>query len=263
MKRIILSLLILMGLGSQVSAQFDISMLTNKSPAVWDEQLAPVTKLLATGLNTGIYVPTSCKLLSIGVQGFGLTYDKKGVFKTLTLPAIPVPAYVFAGARIPFIGISAYARGMYLPVPNLPIKFYGAGLGYDKTFLVFINLKAVASYNALSIESTYSYKKDTTETKMKGTISFNAASLNIYGTLAKIPLVKPYAFVGISKNSLNIKGNVDFYNSDTLIFSNPTNYTNPLFTAHLGAGVHLFKILSVEANLLPKMSISASLGFSL
>jgi hypothetical protein len=41
------------------------------------------------------------------------------------------------------------------------------------------------------------------------------------------------------------------------------DYSNPLFTPHMGLGVHLFNILSVEGNILPKLSVSAGIGFAL
>lgn len=263
MKRIILFLMLIAGITSQAQAQISIADLTNKTGAILDEQLVPVTKLLATGLNTGIYVPTSCKLFSVGIQAFAVTYDQEGAFATLDLPVLPVPAYGYAGVRIPFLGLSGYVRGIYLPVPDMPITFFGAGVGYDKTFLVFLNLKAVASYNMMSIKANLTQDDGTTKTVMDGEVGFNATSLNVYATFAKIPLVKPYAFVGASYNRLGVDAKLDVSVSGSPLPQVNLDYSNPLFTPHVGLGVHLFKVLSVEGNLLPKLSISASVGFAL
>ncbi len=264
MKKTILSLVIgLTVWTTSAFAGFNIMDLTNKSAV--DDQLAPVVKILGTGMNTGIYAPNSGKFFSFGLQAQGTTFDKSGFFKDITTPVLPASFFGYAGARIPFIGVGAYIRYFSIApfYKELPLSFLGFGASYDKNFLLLFNIKAVGSYNVLSVKPSYTQDLSGKKLTLSGDISMKSYSLNIYGTFTKIPLIKPFAFVGLSKNVFKVDGSISVAVGSATPYSIPvTSEKSPLY-AHLGAGVSLFKILTVEASVLPSLSASLSVGFAL
>ena len=261
MKKACLGAVILFVIASSpVFAELSLTDLTNND--LIKEELLPVAKFMSAGLNTGIYTPTSGKIFSLGIQAHLIVAETKGVFQGLPFPGIPLPVYIYAGVRVPLVGVSFYVRGFYLPVMmGMKVSLFGVGAGWDKR-LGPVNLRGVASFNRFSLDiDQYEAASGSVTTTLSGSVGFNAASVNAFATLAVIPLFRPYVTFGLSVNQLALAG--DFSVTSGASTEN-VSQTYSLVTAnvHVGAGIQLLKVLTIEAYFLPLISGSVSLGFA-
>ena len=145
---------------------FNISGLNNQAQSYVEEQLQPVVKTIAGGLNTGLYAPVSGKVIAFGIQANVVSLPTEGVFSTLTNSSdysyLPVP-FAYVGARIPFVGINVMARGLIIPIDaDKKPTVIGFGIGWEPDLLPILSTKVMIDYHLMSnfpmlpsISSTY------------------------------------------------------------------------------------------------------------
>ena len=237
MKKIILialSLVITSG-GLFAADLYNIETLSGQSKAYADSQFEGFASLMAQALNGGMGDMMNIGTIKAGVQLSLIPFDDSGILKNSSVSMLPMP---FAYGGISLMGVTAFARAMYLPVRsknNYPLV-YGLGLAYEFDPLPLFTLAPAVTYH--------------------GTHNFNLLSIDSYGFQLQgrinLMLITPYANVGLAYT--NFQG--DF----TLDSGKKYEYSNTLISAAAGIKIVMF---FAEISFLPEVSYTAgaSIGF--
>ncbi|MDD5066952.1 MAG: hypothetical protein PHF84_07880 [bacterium] len=240
MKKIalILSLIFLSSLSLNAEDPLSLEQIETMIKAEAEKQVAPVLDLFTSGLNSGIYAPVSGKILSFGIQFNAVSIKNEGVLKDIDLSVLPLP-FAYLGIRIPAFGINAFFRGIGFPYEGKTMKIIGFGAGWEPTFIPVISIKMLIHYHMLR---DFPF------------IDVNSIGGTIIGALTAIPLVTPYATLGLNNTSLTTKGLKAMGTSEEFTMDN---------TAFLlGVGLKLLKVVTAEVQFIPAMTYSLSLGLS-
>ncbi len=243
LKKILINIFILIFAmsASYAGDPLNIEDISDKVKSEAEEQIAPVIDIMSACLNAGIFSSVCGNFFSFGVQVNASQLKKEGLLEDVDLPGIGLP-FAYIGGRIPGIGfkyINIFARGMVFPYKGKKVKIIGMGVGWEPGFVPLISFKLIIQYHFLQ---DFPY------------IEVNSLGGTIFGSLSFIPLITPFAFIGLNNTGISTPGikilneTVDF-SSDKIIF-------------HLGAGLNLFKILTLEIGFLPVISGSLGVGFS-
>ncbi len=219
----------------------NISALSEQVKENAEKAFAPVIKLMAGGLNAGLYAPVSGKVAAVGLQGNIVTIPKEGlILKDVEdINYLPMP-FVYAGVRIPFIGINVLARGLIIPISNVDKypTIIGLGIGWEPDLIPLFSTKVMLTYHWISnfplLPTIYSLYP------------------NITLAFSKIPFVTPYANVGLSYTKLV---------TDIKLPGESENFGMNEVYMHAGIGVKVF-FVTVELDISPVTTYSISAGFS-
>ena len=214
----------------------NVTEIENLAKKEAEKQFEPVIDLFGSALNTGIYAPVSGKLLTIGLQGNFVPIKKEGILSDADVSVVLLP-FLYAGVRIPGIGIDLLARGVAVPISGKTAKVLGFGAGWEPSLVPIINTKLILTYHTINDFPYLSVK------------SFGG---NIIAAFTKLPFVTPFATFGF--NSTTIETEVSVLN-ETAKFS----MSKSKFQMSVGAKL-LFVVL--EAGIVPANTISVSAGIS-
>lgn len=242
MKRLSIFIIIIIFIASSSYAGYwndplKIMNITNYRKDRAKKEIKPVIDALGTGLNSGIFAPVSGKILSFGIQAnivIPNLYNKEELLKEA--PVIPFP-FVYAGVRIPGFGINLFARGGIFPFfKGKTMWIVGVGGGLERKFIPLLSTKLIIQYH-----------------RMENFPYINATSWGgtIIASFTKIPLITPFAFIGLNNTEIKISDEIKIEDK----IYDETNF-------QVGGGIKLFKVVTLEVNFLPMISSSVSLGFS-
>ncbi len=238
MKKIIVVTLSLMLIATSLFAEdpFKIMTLANKAKDYAENQLEPVVDVIGSGLNTGLYAPLSGKLLAVGLQANIVPMKNEGVLTNVNTPSVFPLGFLYAGLRIPVIGIDALARGLAIPYSGKTLYIYGGGIGWEPDLVPFISTRVLLTYHKIE--------------NIPYIPSVSSFGANIVGAFTKIPFFTPFLTLGFNSTTLN---------TDLLIGTEKLSVNRSLFQMNIG-----FKLFFVtaEVGIIPANTISISAGFS-
>ena len=147
-------------------------------------------------------------------------------------------------------GLGAYVRGAYVPKSFIgtdnDLTILGFGVGWEITKILpipLIKISAYANYHTL-----------------RGIDDFEFSSLSFQAVAwLSLPLIKPFAEIGISNGSLEIKNN-DVNNALTILGQDNTFSSTQIRTA---IGAELFGFINLSMTISPDVTYTAAVRIGL
>ncbi len=222
----------------QAADPLSLEKIKTQIKAEAEKQFDPVLDMFATGLNSGIFAPVSGTIFSIGIQANIIPIPNTGLLTNASISSIAFP-FAYAGVKIPVFNINLFIRGMYFPYKGNSVKIIGFGGGWEPDFIPMINLKMIIHYHTIK---EYPF------------IDGNSIGGTIFASFTKIPLITPFGLLGLNNTTLKTPA-IKAFNETVEFSKDKTSF-------QLGLGIKLLKLVTLEADLIPIINYSVSLGLS-
>lgn len=216
----------------------NVNQIAGEGQSEAESQFEPVLKVIDSGLNSGIFAPLSSKVFSFGIQSDLVSVGNDGVLQNATVKYVDEP-FIYAGLRIPGIGVDVFARGIIFTFQGQTTTIYGFGAGYEPAILSIIDTKIVLQYHGI---------------KNLFGIQGNSVGGTAIADLNLIPLITPFITLGLNNISLTAPG--------VHVFDSTADFSMSKVFFQGGFGVKFLKILIVEMDYLPMPTYSISIGYS-
>ena len=253
MKKILLVILLFaILLPSQILAAdpFNLSSLSNTLATQIKDNIQPVVDMLNTTLNNGMFNIADSKLLTVGLQATLSPFPDAGYLTNIIdLPGQAIIPMLFVAFKVPQTGLGAYVRGAYVPKSfagtDKDLSILGFGVGWEVTKILPIPLIHIAAYaNYHTIKGIDDFE-------------FSSLSFQAIGWLS-LPLIKPFAEIGISYGSLKV--NEPTIKAALTVLGQETITSTKIRTA---IGAELFGFVNLSMTLSPDVTYTAAVRIGL